>query len=502
MLKKFRLTALILALILSTAAALSGCADVMPVVNLPATAEPGTSAPTAQPASPPPSPAPTIPPYLAVSQLDTKEVGITESLIEYGENIVEGVHYPLLGDDPLDRLIQNRIAGLIADFKQQIGLMPGLASQERKIELNIDYESFLSADRYVSICFYISIIHPDLKNSIKSVSTLNLDLQEKKELSLSDVFKPGAEEALSEIIKQKIKSNPKYIAALDESVLDRGAGAQLENFQNFALQDSRLAVYFEEKQILPSAAGIPLVAIPYEDIAAYIAIPLIGYEEYQQPTPRPIPSYPAQPLSERRIDPEKPMVALTFDDGPKAETTNRILDTLEQYGSVATFFILGVQAMNNASVIQRMVVQQCELGNHTYGHKQLTGLMPNEIYAQIVDTQNAIAAAAGYAPTLLRPPYGSVNDEVRKYAGMPLILWSIDTEDWKSLDANSVIDAVMGSVKDGDIILMHDIYDSTADAAAYIVPALLSQGYQLVTVSELLRYSKGSVEAGAVYRHG
>lgn len=201
----------------------------------------------------------------------------------------------------------------------------------------------------------------------------------------------------------------------------------------------------------------------------------------------------------RRIDPNKPMVALTYDDGPHRTYTNRILDTLEKYNSAATFFELGERAVNCADVIKREVELGCEVANHSYSHPNLATLSAGGVSSQISRTNDVIYNACGIRPKLVRPPYGSNNSTVRNNAGAPIILWSIDTLDWKYRNASYVTSVIKSNVTDGSVILMHSLYDSTATATEIIVPWLLSQGYQLVTVSELAEARGIKMQNGKVY---
>ena len=145
----------------------------------------------------------------------------------------------------------------------------------------------------------------------------------------------------------------------------------------------------------------------------------------------------------------------------------------------------GINIPGHEDVISKMVEAGCELGNHSYNHPELPKLNDADMRAQIGDTNNLIEKACGQTATVMRPPYGTINDALKKNVGMPMILWNIDTLDWKTRNAQSTIDAVMNKVKDGDIILMHDIHTETVDAALKLIPKLQSEGYQLVTVSEL-----------------
>lgn len=189
------------------------------------------------------------------------------------------------------------------------------------------------------------------------------------------------------------------------------------------------------------------------------------------------------------IDSSKAMVALTFDDGP-SQYTPGILDTLEKYESRATFFEVGNRIDWYPGTVLRIDQMGCEIGNHSYDHAVLGNASASKIRSEISITDAKIKKITGKTPLLFRPPYGSVGSSLRKNAGKPLILWSIDTLDWKSKNADRVYQSVMNQVSDGDIILMHDLYASTRDAVKRMIPELKKRGYQLVTVSELKYYKK------------
>lgn len=198
------------------------------------------------------------------------------------------------------------------------------------------------------------------------------------------------------------------------------------------------------------------------------------------------------------IDPNQPMIALTFDDGPGPGTV-RLLEALQANKAKATFFMLGSRVEKYQEAVQRMVEAGCELGNHTTNHVKLTKYDATSIASEINYTRDVIANIVGQGPTLVRPPYGAVNEVVQSVAETPLVLWSVDTNDWKLKDTVLVRDYVLNNIKDGDIILMHDIYETTVNAAIELIPLLQERGYQLVTVSELAQARGISMENGGKY---
>ena len=204
--------------------------------------------------------------------------------------------------------------------------------------------------------------------------------------------------------------------------------------------------------------------------------------------------------SNRKIDPKKPMVALTFDDGPNNTATPKILNTLEKYGVVATFFDLGTNISYFPKVVKREEALGCEVASHTYSHKNLNTLSTKQIQKDLNKAIKAYEDVLGHKPALVRPPYGNANATVKKTINYPLINWDIDTLDWKSRNATKILKEIHKySDYDGRIILMHGIYDSTAEAVAKLVPELINKGYQLVTVSEMAQYKGVTLKPGKVY---
>lgn len=200
----------------------------------------------------------------------------------------------------------------------------------------------------------------------------------------------------------------------------------------------------------------------------------------------------------RKIDKNKKMVALTYDDGPSIYTP-RVLKTLKENNAVATFFVVGNRVPTYSDTVKKAHDMGCEIGNHTYEHKNLTRVSEAEVKRQITKTNRNVKKVTGQAPVIVRPTGGATNANVKQWVGMPSIIWSIDTLDWKTRNAGSTKKAVLDHVKDGDIVLMHDLYSATASASETIIPELVKRGYQLVTVSELAECRGGMKETGAYF---
>ena len=192
------------------------------------------------------------------------------------------------------------------------------------------------------------------------------------------------------------------------------------------------------------------------------------------------------------------MVALSFDDGPSPDYTPEILKALRENNAKATFFVLGSLAELNPDILLQIDEGGSEIGNHTYSHLDLTELEKPALDYQVLTTQEIVRRITGKAPVLLRPSYGFINDDV-KQMDLPIILWSIDSLDWQNRNPDIIYDIIFNNIKDGDVILMHDIYPSSVEAVLRIIPELKRRGYQLVTVSELARARGIELMPGSVY---
>lgn len=177
--------------------------------------------------------------------------------------------------------------------------------------------------------------------------------------------------------------------------------------------------------------------------------------------------------------------ALTFDDGPNPESTGAILTILKKYKAKATFFVLGSRVEFYPELVEQIVQEGHQVGNHTWSHKDLTKLPPGEITKEIDLTAAAVEAAAGVSPVAVRPPYGATNKQVNDLLGIEPVLWTIDTMDWKSHDPKAISGIVKKEAKDGAIILMHDIHHTTVLALEELIVSLQKEGYELVTVDDL-----------------
>lgn len=202
----------------------------------------------------------------------------------------------------------------------------------------------------------------------------------------------------------------------------------------------------------------------------------------------------------RKLDSTKPMVAITFDDGPHPVITPKLLTLLSKYDSRASFFDIGYLMEDYPDVVKAEVDSGSDVGSQAYSHVNLDNLTSTEIKEEIKKSNDIYKKITGEDLKYIRAPYGSANNQTRKSIDYPLIHWCVDSQDWKHRDADKIIEEVKNTKNlDGKIIIFHAIYDSTYEAMEKLIPELIDEGYQLVTVSELAEYKGYNFEKGKIY---
>lgn len=291
-----------------------------------------------------------------------------------------------------------------------------------------------------------------------------------------------------------------HVASLDTENNKATVDRKPEKGESFGIHKLEDTVYVTD-DLLAALLGLNKTALD----GGVIAFTVASFADYEDQTEAIAALGAALPDPRAAIPEGKYYVALTFDDGPTGNSegrTARLLNGLNQRGAHATFFLCGYRVKDFHAVLNRYLEEGHELGNHTMDHKTLTKLSVSEIHAQVDGNSDLIAQYAGAKPTVMRPTGGAYNDTVKaemKKSGLPVIMWSVDTLDWKTKDAKSVENAILNNVKDGDIVLMHDLYETTLTGVLNAIDKLQEKGYAFVTVSELAEIKGVTLEPGEVY---
>ena len=370
---------------------------------------------------------------------------------------------------------------------QFAGYETEVKSSNQKIELNMDYTSVVAGGSLVCVRLYGFLTR-----------TFNGDEKEEENLSYAFVFNKSTGQALklSDIFTDEGRET---IRQLISDIFSKQTGlcfpasllsdTMLQNALQFNSEGAVFlfppgAISLGIGQELTAALSFPTLMGSFTESFCLLAADLLP--------------------KQGEIDPTKPIIALTFDDGPNKTITPKILTLLEQYDIHATFCLVGNRIAGKEEIVKTIISNGNEIANHTWAHAKLTQMSPGAAKESIEKTNQLVYSLTGFSIKFIRPPYGSENDSIREIAkelDMSIIKWSIDSEDWNSKDTQLIIDMCISNAEDGKIILCHDMYESTYEAMQYLIPYLIEQGYQFVTLSELFEYSGTSAVSGKVYRY-
>lgn len=358
------------------------------------------------------------------------------------------IEYPVFGIFELDNAISKDINHIKNEFNN---------SKKEDSELNIDFEYQIINKNYISIIIKATTF---IDKKEEKMYTYLFDKNNNKFIDIGDILN---KKELITNIKKEFKA--KYNKKINNSV----------NLDKYYIGKNYLTFYINlsKKEYL--------IQIPLEDIKFNFVI--------NEKNKLDVDNINSIKKEEKTIDINKPIVTLTFDDGP-SKYTNEILDILKDNGICATFFVLGNKVPYGQETLLKMLENGNEIGNHTYNHKWLAHLDEIEIKNQISKTQEVIFEYTRYLPKVFRPSYGDIPKEMRKEINLEVTLWNVDTLDWKLKNKTQIIKRATRNTKDGDIILMHDTYKRTKDALPEIINTLKKKGFQFVTISELNEIKK------------
>lgn len=284
----------------------------------------------------------------------------------------------------------------------------------------------------------------------------------------------------------------KYLEAnksqIEDFLIDEGTSVNLSNYQIFSFNDTGLEIVFPPYQVASWADGEISITISYSELEGILKpafLKGINVIDHDSLTPK-----------KRNIDEFKgsKLIAFTFDDGPSNGPTNRLLDGLNELDARVTFFVLGSRVNTYQNSLKRAYEMGNQIGSHTYNHLNLLKLSDYNVYKEIRDTNRAVKNIIGVEPTLLRPPYGNINDDIKKEANMDVILWDVDTLDWKLKNRYKIKDEILKHAHDGAIVLLHDIYMESVEGALLAMWELKEEGYNFVTIDEMAKLKESSLD--------
>lgn len=376
-------------------------------------------------------------------------------------------------------------------------------------ELNVSYETLPHASGNYSFVFLNSSSFSDLESGKMEIRSFHLNPETGESFSIRDLFAGDSNrlQTLASLVRGAIQKDDLLQEHLIENEVERYTEPRWMNYRNFAISDDALIIYFDENTIADSLVGPPIVSIPIEAIEELLASTFkpkakedgveFSDEDSENASTEENNDGNSNESTESDVKSDeesatsssgesvRKKVALTFDDGPDPKVTRQILETLQKHEAKATFFMLGSRVEYYPDIVNEIKDAGHELGNHTWTHADLTKLGTERIAKEIEKTSAVIEEVTGQKVEAFRPPYGAFNDTVNNTTGLPIILWDVDTLDWKYRDPAKLLQMVKEHVRDRSIILMHDIHQSTADGLDAVLTYLKNEGYDFVTVKEL-----------------
>lgn len=363
-------------------------------------------------------------------------------------------YYPTFG-------IKNLDAEITKYGKQQA--IP-LKDKKEMHYISIDYDTEEIYDNYINLVFHKKVVDENNKVFQQEDTYYNYDKKRNRFLHLEDVLRRD----YIAMMKTKAKA-----AGIKESLITK------ENLSTFIVGKKEVTFYIEGKKNQK-------ISIPYKENKQYIAL-----------TNKNIPSYymkdPIIPASQPKIEKGKKLIAFTFDDGPHYENTKEIMKEFEKYNGRATFFMLGQNTKVNPDIVKDVYKRGHEVANHSWDHSiNIAAQKPfqskKEVTEEIYKVNDSIFQITGFEPRHFRPPFGAINQTMIDVCGLDMVLWDIDSEDWRNHNADTMSSIVEKGVSYGNkVILMHDIHKDTVKGVKKLLKELDAQGYQFVTIDTLMK---------------
>ena len=398
----------------------------------------------------------------------TKEVGVnseikSESIIQNEKDYKINVEYPVFKNLEVKKIITSYVYDYVYNFKEQSKRLNKINSS-----LNINYDITFLSDKLL-IYFKIN----DSLNSLRINKSIIIDTKESKKLEVN--------EFLNNTNTLKKLTISKMCKKYNKTICKKAKNIEVNDY-DIRIKNNNIYITFNNFNTGLVISYVPVVKVSLNELEK-----IYNYQTLKV----------FNEIKEENTN--KKYIAFTFDDGPN-KYTNEVLDALIENDSKATFFELGSKMKNNRVIIIRARSLNMEIGGHSYSHSVLPSFTKKRLLFEF-NTPNIIYnEITGEYLQLMRPPYGSVNSYVMKKSPYPLITWDVDTKDWLTLNSNKIYKHILKHTKDGDIVLMHDIYPTTAEAVRMVLPELKARGYEVVTVSELAKIKEVELKRGKIYR--
>lgn len=419
---------------------------------------------------------------------DNKNFKMTMEVIkEDNNNYNIEINYPVFNNRKVNKKIKKIINTEKNNFKEQI-------KKEDKIknELNIDYGYSVKNDIYSIHLRTYSYIGKDNKY-YRDDEMIYINAKNNKEVELKDLVNAKIYEVIKDDCYKYL--NNKKINLYEDSVIKEA----LNNLKDFALlsfSEDEMFVIIPPYKVSDSEIDLN-ININYNKVKDYLNKDYFTLINTVKETVN------STVIKERNLEDfkDKKLLAITFDDGPNYKITENLLDELDKRNVKVTFFMVGNRINSQTALVKEAYDRGHTIGSHSYDHKRLTKLSSDKLKEEIDTTNEIIKNITGEDVKFLRPPYGSYNKDLLNSIDMSFILWNVDTEDWKSKDKDKVCEHIITHASDGNIILLHDLYQTSVDGALCAIDKLKTEGYEFVTIEEMAEIKGIELKTHTAYRY-
>ncbi len=400
------------------------------------------------------------------------------------ENYIIQINYPIFkGQNKINKEIKKYVNSEKDNFFNTIK-----GNDINDNQLNIGY-SYSLKDNIYSFHIRTYSITGDNNQYYRSDKIYYFNKDDNSSIALDDLI---VNDKIYEIFKDKIKN---YLNDLPDVIYNQEILNDLDSLVIFGKDYIQLII--KPNKLIYSDREL-IININYIDVFKYLNKDYFTSieENKEKMVKKDIPQ-----IRDKRLFNGKKLVALTFDDGPSYDNTQKLIDELDKRNARVSFFMLGEHAIKQPELVKEIYIRGHTVGSHTYDHKQLTKLKMDEIMYEVNYTNEIIKDITGEDVKYLRPPYGSYNKEMLEEINMIFILWSVDVEDWKLKDEKKIANYIIENVSDGDVVLVHDIHRETINGVIKAIDELQNQGFAFVSIEELAYYKGIAMESHNAYRY-
>ncbi|WP_160719382.1 polysaccharide deacetylase family protein [Isachenkonia alkalipeptolytica] len=418
-----------------------------------------------------------------------------KAVIDESETYRMAIHYPVFEAPSLNQEIEAYVDSAKKQFFREVDKNQQHL-KERPATFNVSFDIYRVSDEVYGIAFdEQSFVGGANGRQEGQIYHMNLESEEVFNPEQVIVDSQNNRKALYNYVLKEFQESEEYRDFFFKEYLQDLMLNSPDLFRKIILKDRELLLKFDKYEVTAGAAGMPEITVPLEEINLTLTetgqdfLKVDGKDESvtESDDEEKQEDQNSEVGNEEEEDKEEPLkkVALTFDDGPHSQYTPEILEILDRYDAKATFFMLGNRVEFYPDLVREVFDRGHEIGNHTYDHKDLTAMGAEAIQNEVGKASLAIEEIIGRKPKILRPPYGAFNEAVENSVQIPLILWTVDTLDWKHKDPQKILESVKSDVEEDSIILMHDIHSGTPEGLGKVLAYLDGEGYDFVTISEL-----------------